>query len=92
MPRELIPGHMTTGSRIRYVHWIERVRFSRYRVWNRVSSPYLSRDIDVLIFKGDFALVARFWGGIGGRNFFFQNFDPSKALPYPKTRRLVYSA
>ena len=43
--RQLFPGDVTTGSSIQWVHWIERGRLSGYRFWNRVPSPYRSRDI-----------------------------------------------
>ena len=76
--RKLFPGHVTTGSRIRYVHYIERGRFSGYRFWNHVPSPCRSRDIDVLDFKGEFALEGRFLGGKWGRNVFFKNLTPQR--------------
>ena len=69
---------MTTGSRIQYGHWIERCRFSGYRFWNRVSIMYRFQDIDVLVFKGDFALEARFLGKKGGQNFFFKILTPKR--------------
>ena len=69
---------MTTGSRIRYVHWIERGRCSGYRFWNRVSITYRFQDIDVLVFKGDFALGARFFGEKGGQNIFFKILTPKR--------------
>ena len=59
---DLNKGHVRTGSRIRCVHWIERGRFSAYRFWNRVSITYRFQDIDVLVFKKDFALEARYLG------------------------------
>ena len=71
---------MTTGSRIRCVHWIERGRFSGYRFWNRVSITYRFQDIDVLVFKGDFALGARFLGEKGGQKFFFKILTPKRHI------------
>ena len=68
--RQQFPSHVTTGSSIQCVHWIERGQFSGYRFWNRVSSPYRSRDIDVLVFKGEFALEARFLREKGVEIFF----------------------
>ena len=42
---------MTTGIEVRFVHWIERGRFSGYRFWNRVPSPYRSQDIALFMSK-----------------------------------------
>ena len=67
--RELFPGHVTTGSSIQYVQWIERGRFSGYRFLNHVSITNHFQDIDVLVFKGDFALEALLLGGERGSKF-----------------------
>ena len=48
---ELFPGHVTTGSGIEYVHCLERGRFSGYRSWNCVPSPYRSRDNAIFMSK-----------------------------------------
>ena len=71
---------MTTGSSIQCVHWIERGRFSGCRFLNYVSITYRFEDIDVLVFKGDFALKARFLGGKGGQKKFFKILTPKRHI------------
>ena len=70
---------MTTGSRNRCVHWIERDRFSGYWLWNYVCITYRFQLIAVLVFKGDFALQARFLGEKGGgAKYFFKILTPKR--------------
>ena len=45
---------------------------------NYVSITYRFEDIDVLVFKGDFALKARFLGEKGGQNFFITILTPKR--------------
>ena len=56
---------VSRGRSFLFVKWIERGRFSGCRFWIYVSITYRFEDIDVLVFKEDFAFKSRFLGKRG---------------------------